>query len=74
MAQDSCHLMNLADIRRRGTESVSTSSRAAVETGADETVRQRDGPFCVFTSFPEIEKTHLIPHRVQSKVCALITA
>jgi len=64
------HRINIADTRQRGTESVTSSSRAAAELGANDIISQRDGPFCVFTLLGPAEKAHIIPHRVQSKVCA----
>ena len=64
--------MNLADVRRRSTESVATSSWMASETGANNIIMDRDGTLCVFALSSPAEKAHLIPHRVQSKVSAFV--
>jgi len=64
------HCINIADTRQRGTESDTLSSRAAVELDANDIINQRDGPLCVFTLLGPAEKAHIIPHRVQRKVCS----
>jgi len=64
--------MNLADTRQRGTESVTPSSRASAESGANNIIMDRDGTLCVFALSSPAEKAHLIPHRVQSKVSAFV--
>lgn len=63
--------VNIADIRKRSSQSASHSStsRASSEADFKQTICERDGQQCIFTGRPTCDQAHIIPLRVQCKVC-----